>query len=449
VAFVVRLRSLCDKYATLLPASVERSIAIGLLEAEIFDRLAPYTYGLQEFLGWRNAAMSYAKPYKGIKVVDLSQGIAGPYCAMLLAQYGANVIKIEPLDGDWSRTLGKVYGDHSAFSIAGNLGKRSISLDLKSEAGRRIVERLIDGAHVFMESFRPGVIDRLGFGYDSVSKRNPGLIYLSVSGFGQAGPLSRKPAMDPVLQAFTGFMMENRGQQDGIPHRANTVVVDMCTALYSFQALSAALYARRDEPEGRFIDANLMAAAANLQVVRMMAVYLEKGKMAPGTAPSGTYKTADGYIQTVVLKDRDFKTFCNAVDLPDLGADPRFQSTADRIANADYLNRTVAEALAKHPSEEWRDRLTAAQLQNEVVQDYFQFLRHPHVVATGVVSWLNHSGMPEPIPVPNPPGAELLANDMAAAHSPHLGEHTAAILTEHGYVPDQIERWRVEGIVRG
>src|SRR6056297_1561158 len=231
--------------------------------------------------GAEDTRMSYEKPYQGLRVVDLSQGIAGPYCAMLLAQYGADVVKVEPLDGDWSRILGKVYGDHTAFSIAGNLGKRSISLDLKSEAGREVVERLVDGADVFMEGFRPGVIDRLGFGYEVVSQLNPGIIYLSISGFSQSGPLSQKPAMDPVLQAFTGFMMENKGM-DAIPHRTNPIVVDMSTALYSFQAVSAALYARRDEASGRYIDASLMAAAANLQVVRMMAVYLEKGQMAPG-----------------------------------------------------------------------------------------------------------------------------------------------------------------------
>ena len=392
--------------------------------------------------------MSYEKPYAGLRVVDLSQGIAGPYCAMLLAQYGADVVKVEPLDGDWSRILGKLYGDHSAFSIAGNLGKRSIAVDLKTDAGREVVEKLIDSADVFMEGFRPGVIQRLGFSYEDVAKRNPGIIYMSVSGFGQTGPLSPKPAMDPVLQAFSGFMMENKGA-DGIPHRANPIIVDMTTALYSFQAVSAALYAKQSEEKGRFIDTSLMAAAANLQVVRMMAVYLENGEMVAPSAPSGTFKTADGYIQTVVLKDRDFPPFCNALDLPDVGADPRFQLRADRVANADYLNRAVAETFLKHPSETWRQRLTEAKLQNEVVQDYFQFLKHPHIEATGLVSWLNHSGVPEPIPVPNPPGAEVLTDGMAAAHSPHLGEHTAAILSELGISAATVDEWRAAGAVKG
>jgi crotonobetainyl-CoA:carnitine CoA-transferase CaiB-like acyl-CoA transferase len=392
--------------------------------------------------------MSYEQPYKGIRVVDLSQGIAGPYCAMLLAQYGADVIKIEPFEGDWARILGTVYGDHSAFSIAGNLGKRSVALDLKTEGGREIVNKLIDGADVFMEGFRPGVIQRLGFGYEEVAKRNPNLLYLSISGFSQVGPFATKPAMDPVLQAFSGFMMENKGQ-DGIPHRANPIIVDMSTALYSFQAVSAALYAKRDERKGRFIDASLMAAASNLQIVRMMAVYLEKGEMKAPSAPSGTFPTADGFVQIVILRDKDFVTLCECLELPDIGADPRFATREDRVTHNVYLTRVVSEALAKRPTADWTRILTEAKLQNEAVLDYFQFLKHPHVEASGLISWLNHSGMPEPIPVPNPPGTVRLTDGMATAHAPHLGEHTAEVLGELGFSKDVVEAWQAAGAIQG
>ena len=219
--------------------------------------------------------MSYDAPFAGLKVVDLSQGVAGPYCGMLLAQHGADVIKVEPTgEGDWSRTLGKRYGGHTAYSIPTNLGKRSIALDLKSDEGKDVLWRLIDGADVLLEGFRPGVLDRLGFGYEAVAKREPRILYLSVSGFGQTGPLAGRPAMDPVLQAFTGLMMDNKGE-DGIPHRVPFVVIDMSTALYAFQALSAALYARRDEPRGRRIEVSLLQAASAMQVIRMMMVYLE------------------------------------------------------------------------------------------------------------------------------------------------------------------------------
>jgi hypothetical protein len=157
--------------------------------------------------------MSYDAPFAGLKVVDLSQGVAGPYCGMLLAQHGADVIKVEPTgEGDWSRTLGRRYGGHTAYSIPTNLGKRSIALDLKSDEGKDVLWRLIGGADVLLEGFRPGVLDRLGFGYAAVAKREPRILYLSVSGFGQTGPLAGRPAMDPVLQAFTGLMMDNKGE---------------------------------------------------------------------------------------------------------------------------------------------------------------------------------------------------------------------------------------------
>src|SRR3990167_11298099 len=202
--------------------------------------------------------MSYDAPFAGLKVVDLSQGIAGPYCAMLLAQHGAEVIKVEGIgEGDWARTLGVHYGSHSAFSIIGNMGKRSLSVDLKSEAGKDVVWRLLKDADVFLEGFRPGVIKRLGFDYEAVSARVPRLLYVSISGFGQTGPLAERPAMDPVLQAYPGMMAENRCE-DGIPHRVPVIVVDMSTALYAFQAVSAALYARRDENGGRYIDVSLV-----------------------------------------------------------------------------------------------------------------------------------------------------------------------------------------------
>ena len=375
--------------------------------------------------------MSYDRPYEGLRVVDLSQGIAGPYCAMLLARHGADVIKVEPPEGDWSRVLGRRYGDHTAFSIFGNLGKRSIVLDLKRSGDKGTLERLIDGADVFLEGFRPGVISRLGFDYAAVSARNPGIVYVSISGFGQTGPLSSKPAMDPVLQAFTGFMNENCGA-DGIPHRANPVIVDMSTALYTHQAVAAALYARRDDRRGRYIDSSLMAAAANLQAVRMMATLMEGGPMKAATAPSGVFPTADGWIQIVILKDRDFQNFCAAAALPDVGSDPRNATAAERGVRAEALNAEVAARIARDPSEHWREVLTAAGIQNEVLQDYPTFVGHPQTRATGLISWLDQPGSDQPWPVPNPAGTSPMVSGEAVATAPMLGAHGAEILEELG-----------------
>jgi crotonobetainyl-CoA:carnitine CoA-transferase CaiB-like acyl-CoA transferase len=374
--------------------------------------------------------MSYDAPFAGLKVVDLSQGIAGPYAAMLLAQYGADVIKVEPPDGDWSRTLGQRYGDHTAFSIAGNLGKRSIALDLKHPQGRTILERLARRADVFIEGFRPGVAARLGVAYADVAALNPRVVYLSISGFGQSGPESARPAMDPVLQAFTGLISVNRGF-DGVPHRVAAIPVDMTTALYSFQALAVALYARRRESQGCYIDASLMQSAAALQSVHLMAHYLEGGRMRPGLTPSGTFPASDGWIQLTIHQDSDFASLCAALEIPDVRDDPRFATDALRYENVAVLTPLLNAAFARRPTRELGERLRAAGIMHERVNDYLDFLRHPHVEATSAIAWIEQPGVGK-VPIPNVPGLPPLVSGSRRARAPSLDEHRAEILAEIG-----------------
>ena len=168
--------------------------------------------------------------YDGITVLDFTQGIAGPHASMLLALHGADVIKIEPLEGDWGRALGELKGDHCAHSVAFNRGKRSIALDLKSPDGIAVVKKIAAKAHVVLESFRPGVIQRLGFGYEAIKKVNPKVVYCSVSGFGQTGPYSKRPTVDGLIQAFSGMMVMNR-MPDGTPWRQGMIAVDVTTGL--------------------------------------------------------------------------------------------------------------------------------------------------------------------------------------------------------------------------
>ena len=384
--------------------------------------------------------MSYDAPFAGLKVVDLSQGIAGPYCAMLLAQYGADVIKVEGIgEGDWVRTIGTRYGDHSTFSVIGNLGKRSIAVDLKSEAGKQIVWRLIEGADVFLEGFRPGVIKRLGFDYPAVSAREPRILYLSISGFGQSGPLAERPAMDPVLQAYTGLMVENRGE-DGIPHRVPVIVVDMSTALYAFQALSAALYARRDEARGRYLDVSLMQSATALQSIRLMSSFLEDGAVKPGGAPGGVFKIADGWMSLLAFNDRDFKALCGAMDLAALPDDPRFCSQVARLANDVALYAIIRPALAARPWADWTRRLTEARLMHERLNSYAEFLEQPHVRETGLIQWLSQAGFNRPVPVPALPGMLPQAEGTPRGTAPATGQHTREILAQHEYSSAEVER---------
>ncbi len=381
--------------------------------------------------------MSYAAPFAGLKVIDLSQGVAGPYCGMLLAQHGANVIKVEPVaEGDWARTIGKRYGGHTAYSIPSNLGKRSIALDLKADEGREVLWRLLSGADVLIEGFRPGVLDRLGFGYDAVSRREPRVLYLSVSGFGQTGPLSDRPAMDPVLQAFTGLMLDNKGE-DGIPHRVPFVLIDMSTGLYAFQALSAALYARRDEPRGRRIEVSLLQAARAIQVIRMMMVYLE-GENVKRAMPSGVFETADGWLQFLVIRDDSWVRFCSAIGQPGLAMDPRFIDGDARALNEAALMAIVRPAIAAQPTAYWAERLREADIMHERLNSFREFLEHPQTRAIGLISWLEPDGAPAPIPMANIAGVSPFAKDVPLSTTPGPGQHTAAILHEHGLTATDI-----------
>lgn len=387
-------------------------------------------------------------PYTGIKVVDMSQGVAGPYCGMLLAQQGADVIKIEPGgDGDWSRILGQTYGDHSAFSIAANLGKRSIVMDLKNEASRAVVDKMVADADVFIEGFRPGVTDRLGYSYERLKAINPKLIYVSVSGFGQKGPMRERPAMDPMLQAFTGFMAENKGT-DGIPHRTPVIFFDMSTALYAQQAVAATLFAQRVQgmATGRRIELSLMESAAAIQAIRVMSGYRE-GPFKIAAAPSGTFTTQDGWMQIIVVKDQEMRKFANALGHPEWADDPRFATSAARREYVDELTGMVREIFATNTTAHWQSILSEVGLQNEAVQSYPEFVEHPQTEAMEVIAWLTAAGSAEPWPVPNVPGIAKFQPDTTLATSPTRGQHTREIMAEHGYDTAVIDQLIAEGVV--
>jgi len=390
--------------------------------------------------------MSYQKPYKGLKVVDFSQGVAGPYCGMLLAQHGAEVIKIEPKDGDWARNLGQEYGEHSAFSVTANLGKKSIIVDLKNTKSQPVLDTIIKKSDIFIEGFRPGVIKRLGYDYDRLKKINPKLIYLSISGFGQNGPMSHKPAMDPVLQAFTGFMSENKGPDD-IPHRTPVIIFDMTTALYATQLISTSLYARINEKFGRKIEISLMEAAAAMQSIRLMSGYME-GPYTHASSPSGTFKTKDGWIQIIVVKNHEFIKFCNAVGWKKFINDKRFVNNAERRKHEAILSREVQKLFIKEKTDYWKNLLDNFEVQNEKVQNYKEFIESEQTRALNLISWLKQPTTGVLWPVANIPGMPRLEYSDQLSKAPSLGQHTKEILKSLGYKDCQIEVLKEEEVIK-
>jgi crotonobetainyl-CoA:carnitine CoA-transferase CaiB-like acyl-CoA transferase len=393
--------------------------------------------------------MSYDAPFAGIKVIDLSQGIAAPYASMLLAQYGAKVIKVEVLDGgDWVRVSAPKPGGNTALSVMGNLGKHSIGLDLKSPDGCAILWRLLEGADVFMESFRARVIGRLGFGYEAVSAKHPRILYLSMSGFGQTGPYAERPAMDPVLQAFSGFMAENR-DLDGRPINIASIPVDMITSLYAFQALSAALYARRDEAHGRYIEASLMQGAAWLNTYAMLQRVIYNGDPPGARLHRGVYPTADGWILVIVAGRRAWGDFCAALERPQLAGDARFTTVMARVANYAVLVPILSEIMAARPNAHWRSRFTEYGVMHSVANESLDMLRDPHVEATGLFSYLEQPGLAAKMPIPGIPGVPPLESGTPRATAPLAGVDTEAVLIAHGYTDWEIADLRARGIVSG
>jgi crotonobetainyl-CoA:carnitine CoA-transferase CaiB-like acyl-CoA transferase len=391
--------------------------------------------------------MSHEFPFAGLRVVDMSQGIAGPSAGMMLAQYGADVVKVEPREGDWSRTITAGADAMTSMSIANNLGKKSIALDLKQPQGAEIVQRLARRADVFIENFRTGVMERLGFSYAHVNAYNPGVVYLSVTGFGQQGPMRSQPATDAIAQAFTGMMGINTGREDGLPHRLECWPIDIATGVYAFQAIAMALYARRDSGRGRYIDASLLQGGVGLQAVRIVDHVITRGaSVGAGAFPVGSFRTQDGWINLSVLKDALWAPFCDVIGRPDLGADPALATLAGRKARAAEIVAIASAVFASDTSEHWCERLRAAGILNERVNDYDALLAHPQPAANGTFTWVEQHAVGR-LPHPNVPGPQPLVADEPRARAPRIGEHSRAVLADLGYSAAEIDALFQRGAV--
>jgi crotonobetainyl-CoA:carnitine CoA-transferase CaiB-like acyl-CoA transferase len=328
--------------------------------------------------------MSHAHPYRGLRVLDLGQGVASPYCAMLLALYGADVIKVEPPEGDWSRGLGRKLADgtQTPMSLTFNRGKRALRLDLKNPKARDILRGLALRADVLVEGFRPGVAARLGVGYESLALENPKLIYLSVSGFGQTGPNSQRPVTDTAAQAFSGFMDTNRGA-DGIPHRSGALTADVPTGLYAYAAVATALFARQTTGRGRHIDVSLMAGSAALLGHMLPDFQIENRTPGQLNVPAGSFEAADGWLAIALVREDDWRRTCLALERPDLLEDPRYASFATRLDHKAALLADLRPHLRTRPRAEWLARLAARDVISDTVNTPGDWLANPHVLAVG------------------------------------------------------------------
>jgi crotonobetainyl-CoA:carnitine CoA-transferase CaiB-like acyl-CoA transferase len=341
-----------------------------------------------------------------------------------MADQGARVLKVEPPAGDWMRKLGAGPGGTSASAHYYNLGKEGLVLDLKNPRDLARALALAARADVVVESARPGVMAKLGLGFEAVKALNPAVVYLSVSGFGQTGPRAADPMTDTVGQAFSGWMSINKGR-DGIPHKVDTTIIDAVTGLYGFQAAAMALWPGGPR-QAQHVDVSLMQSAAAILGPKVMeAAWLGQPPQAINP-PAGSYRTADGWIAVTLVREEQFRAWATEIGEPDLPADPRFDSFASRARNLGPLLEIIGARLAEATTEEWEGRLTRAGLLASRINEFGDWLAEPQVVATGAAPRVELAPGAA-LPVTRTPGQHA-----AIRRAPEFGEHTEAILRELG-----------------
>jgi crotonobetainyl-CoA:carnitine CoA-transferase CaiB-like acyl-CoA transferase len=378
-------------------------------------------------------------PLSGFTIVDLTRVLSGPYCTMILADLGARVIKVEqPGKGDDTRAWGPPFlGEESAYFLSINRNKESVTLDFKPAAGREILERLIAKADVFVENFRPGTLDRAGFGWDAVHAKYPRLVYASISGYGQTGPRREEAGYDAVMQA-EGGLMSVTGEEGRPGYRLGVAITDMVAGLYCAQGISAALLARERTAKGQRVDIGMLdttAALLTYQAANWFATGVtpkRQGNRHATIAPYETFTTSDGEIVIAVGNDQIWQRFCPAIGLPELAADPRFATNKDRMANYDAMRPPIDRVFRTRSCAEWIRILNDAGVANGEVRDIGQMLNDPQLGARRMIETLMHPTVGATRVI----GAPIKLSETSASvrtPPPVLGQHTDAVLAEIGY----------------
>lgn len=365
----------------------------------------------------------------GLTVLDLSQGIAGPYCGLLLRQQGARVIKVEPPHGDWSRQMGRARDGQTAISIACNLGKEGLVLDTRQPAGRQALAKLAARADVVIQNFRPGVAARMGADPVALAAQRPRQVYVSITGYGPDGPMAGVPALDTTVQAVSGLMHLNR-DASGTPRRIGLVLVDLGTGLYAAQAALAALVKAGFSGRGRHVQVSMLEVAASLQAYQLVDEAMFPGDpLAMFNAPTGVFATADGLLYLAMLDDAMFRRLCQALGCEDWAADPGLASSAGRMPRAAELSQRLAARFATQPLAHWEAVLQAADIVFGRVAPTQALRSHPQALHLGLFKPLDQPGLPG-LDWPALPARS--ARDAAALHAPALGEHTEPLRREFG-----------------
>jgi formyl-CoA transferase len=401
------------------------------------------------------------QPLEGVRVVDLSRALAGPYCTMMLGDLGADVIKVErPDHGDESRGwgppfVGEPYGPYpgeSAYFIAANRNKRSVTVNLKSPAGQEVVRRLAGVSDLLVENFRTGALDRMGLGYDDLRAVNRRLVHCSISGYGRTGPYAERPGYDFIIQA-EGGLMGITGPEEGPPYRVGVPIIDITAGMFAASASLAALHVRDRTGEGQLVDVSLLDASAAL-LTNVASNYLVGGESPrrlgnahPNIAPYEAFRARDRWFALAAANQRQWAILCGAIGRPDLENDPRFASNEARVANRPALLEALGEIFVERDVEEWLAELRESGLPCGPINTVTDVFAHPQAEARGMELAAEHptAGLVQTTGFPY----ELSKTPAEVRRAPPLlGEHTGEVLTDLlGYSATDVADLRERGVV--
>ena len=398
---------------------------------------------------------------KDIRILDITRAMAGPYCTMMLGDFGADVIKVErPGSGDESRGwgppfVGDAYGPYpgeSAYFLSANRNKRSLTVNLKDPAGLEIIYKLVQVSDVFIENFRTGVMDKMGLGYEDLEKGNPGLIYCSVSGYGRTGPYRERPGYDAIVQA-EGGLMSITGPKEGPPSRVGIPIIDITSGMFAASAILAALYERMESGLGQHVDVSLLDTQAAL-LANVASNYLvggeppiRVGNAHPNIAPYEPFQAKDKGFVLGAANQRQWEKLCDTIQQSELKTDPRFLTNQDRVKNRTDLIEVLNDVFKAKNADEWLDQIQAAGLPCGPINSIPEVFQHPQREERGMVQNVQHTTAGKvsltgfPYKLSRTPAETHLA-------PPTLGEHNREILVDLlGYSQDEMDQMQENGII--
>jgi len=375
-------------------------------------------------------------PLKNLLVIDLTRVLVGPYCTMILSDLGARVIKIEaPEVGDDSRKFGPFIDDYSAYFMSLNRGKESIALNLKNSDDKKIFDKILSKADILVENFKPGTLERWGFGWKEVNKKYPKLIYASASGFGQTGPLRELPAYDMVVQGMGGLMSVT-GQPNSEPTRVGTSIGDITAALFTAIGINAALYDRQKTGKGMFVDVSMLDCQIAI-LENAIARYLSKneipkpmGSRHPSIAPFEAFKTKDSYIIVAAGNDKLFEKLCNLLKLKDIYKNPRFITNSNRSQNIDELKKIIEDKLLEKNTNQWVQEMEKEKIPCGPIFNIKEAVENPQIESRNMIVKAYHKVIGDFKLAGNPIKLSTYTDEKTRGDIPDLDEHREKIIKE-------------------